>query len=117
MSNKNFNVEWTGAWPALCYGEWIIHYDGKKLELPEDIRTDDMGTYGNYSSWHFEDWQEVFEDYDDGLDEGAWIEKNNHWIKPLFESNNIPLTDENLNDLYYEISANDWRRGSCGGCI
>lgn len=24
-----------------------------------------MGTFGHYSTWHFEDWSEVFEDGDD----------------------------------------------------
>lgn len=31
---------------------------------------------GTYSEWHFEDWMEVFEDYEDGLCFDEWIKSN-----------------------------------------
>jgi hypothetical protein len=43
------------------------------------METSAMGTEGNYSTWHFEDWEEVFEDYDDGDYYEEWIKKNCNW--------------------------------------
>ncbi len=112
-----FDIEWTGSYPCLCFGEWVIKYKEKILELPEDIEKRNMGTYGEYTSWHFEDWLEVFESYTDGLCEGAWIETNIEWIEPLFNRHSIPLTDDVLHEFYTKIQENDFRSGSCGGCI
>lgn len=61
----NIKVEWTGKWPCLCYGEWKLTIDGEDRSsfIPEELRRSEMGTFGIYSSWHFENWIEVFEDY------------------------------------------------------
>lgn len=112
-----FDVNWTGSYPGLCFGEWIIKYKEKTLELPEAIKKNDMGTYGEYESWHFEDGMEIFESYTDGLNEKAWIETNREWIEPLFNRYSIPLTDGVLHEFYTKIQENDFRSGSCGGCI
>lgn len=105
-----FEVEWTGGYPNLCSGEWIIKKDGVKVDLPEEVRSESMGTYGTYSSWHFEDWSEVFEDYKDGMKFKKWIESN-AWAKT------IAPTVEEQKELFEKISEKDWRHNSCGGCI
>ena len=105
-----FEVEWTGGFPNLCSGEWIIKKDGKVVDLPEEVRCESMGTYGTYSTWHFEDWNEVFENYDDGLGFEEWI-KANQWVVEI-----APTKPEQL-ELYLKISEQDWRHNSCGGCI
>lgn len=105
----NIKVEWTGRWPCLCSGEWKLYIDGtdKSDLIPEDLRQNEMGTYGTYSSWHFENWEKVFEDYQDGMDCDEWIEHNKYWL------NNIS-TDQTIQEqLFYEFQASDWRHGSC----
>ena len=109
----NIKVEWTGKWPCLCYGEWKLYINGtdKSDLIPEDLRQSEMGTYGTYSSWHFENWNEVFEDYQDGMDCDEWIEHNKCWL------DNISTDHIIQEQLFYEFQASDWRHGSCGGCI
>jgi hypothetical protein len=113
---NNWEVKWTGEYPCLCYGEWIIKYRNDKLELPEDIKGESMNTYGEYESWHFdEDYMEEFDSYEDGLGYKEWVDKNKEWLTELFNKYNIPLTE--LEDLYKGIQSQDFRTGSCGGCI
>lgn len=105
-----FTVEWTGSYPSLCSGCWEITYKGEPVDLPEDVYNSEMNTYGSYQTWHFENWLEVFEDYEDGLNFDDWI-KANSWVDSI-------TTDpaERL-ELYLKIQEKDWRHNSCGGCI
>lgn len=108
-----FEVEWTGEWPSLCCGKWIIKKNGVDVsdKIPESLRENDMNTYGTYDSWHFdEDYMEEWESYSDGLDAEEWI-ANNPWIL------NICSTEEEEYELFEAIQDQDWRHGSCGGCI
>jgi hypothetical protein len=111
-------VEWTGSYPNLCSGKWIITIDGIKLT---GIGKEDFGTLGEYSSWHFENWIEVFDSYEDGMDLDAWIQVlKTDDINGLYASlqrHGIKITDELLSELYTHIQGQDWRHGSCGGCI
>lgn len=109
----DIKVEWTGKWPCLCSGEWILMIDGedKSNLIPEDLRRNEMGTYGTYSSWHFENWNEVFENYQDGMSCDEWIEYNKYWLDNISTDLNIQK------QLFYGFQASDWRYGSCGGCI
>lgn len=109
----DIKVEWTGKWPCLCSGEWKVYINGadKSDLIPENLRQSEMGTYGTYSSWHFENWNEVFEDYQDGMDCNDWIEHNKYWLDGI-------STDQTIQEqLFYEFQTSDWRHGSCGGCI
>lgn len=112
-----FEAKWTGTYPTLCFGEWVIKYNGKQLELPEDVKSRCMNTEGEYESWHFEDWVEVFDSYYDGLEEDDWIGVNKAWVDSLFEEHNISKTKDNYYELFKSVQAEDWRSGSCGGCI
>ena len=73
-------VNWSGYYPNLCFGVWEIKIDDKLLPIPEDKINTDMNTFGSYQSWHFEDWIEVFEDYEDGLFFDEWLLENKEWI-------------------------------------
>ena len=113
-----FDIKWTGDYPTLCFGEWIIKYNGKELELPENITKSHMNTFGEYESWHFDDnWSEVFESYVDGLNEFEWLTSNMSWVRPLFTKYSIPFNEKSLKEFYKKIQEQDFRTGSCGGCI
>lgn len=102
-------AKWTGSYPCLCSGEWKLYIDDVDYShlIPVDLRHGEMGTYGIYQSWHFENWSEVFESYTDGLDCEDWIAANG-WVHSL------PAYPT---DVYYAFQAQDWRHGECGGCI
>lgn len=105
-----FEVTWTGAYPNLCSGEWVILKNGVRVEIPAEFRNASMNTFGTYSTWHFENWEEVFEDYEDGLIFEEWI-KVNSWVYT------IATTEPEQRELYQKIADEDWRHNSCGGCI
>lgn len=100
---------WTGEYPCLCVGEWKLYIDNVDCThlIPVELRKVPMNTAGMYSSWHFENWTEVFESYEDGLEYEEWIHAN-EWVYSL---------PANPVDVYNSFQANDWRHGSCGGCI
>ena len=108
-TKPNFTVEWTGKWPCLCHGEWRIKVDGVDYSwvIPEDLRDRPMNTCGTYQAWHFENWNDVWESYESGLECEDWIAKNS-WV------NVLPIEPE---EAFLAFQACDWRHGSCGGCI
>ena len=122
-----FKVKWTGSYPNLCSGEWIISYNGTRLDIPEDDddeyswngrASSDMNTNGIYSRWYFgNDWDEQTEEYEDGLECADWIVANQHWVDAMFDKYEIPKGFYTYHQLFKAIQENDWRSGSCGGCI
>jgi hypothetical protein len=109
--NRPITVEWTGHYPCLCHGEWVITVNGEKVDLPEDVIDSPMNTAGIYRTWHFGDnWSEEWEFYSDGLDFEDWVAQAG-WLKDL------DLSGPETLDLYTQISEQDWRHNSCGGCI
>lgn len=106
-------ANWSGEWPCLCHGEWTLIMNGKDVsdKIPKNLRTSSMNTYGTYSSLHFENWQEVFEEYNDGLRCEEWIQENKAWLNEISEDLEIQR------EIYEVISKQDFREGSCGGCI
>lgn len=114
----SFKAEWTGEYPNLCSGEWIVTFNSEPVKLPESIKGSSMNTYGEYTSWYFTDgWDEKTEYYEDGLCTNEWIEQNQDLIEEVFMENGIPLTEENMKDFYLAFVDQDFRHGSCGGCI
>lgn len=107
-------AKWSGAYPCLCFGEWTLIVNGENVsdKIPSDLRKSPMDTYGIYSSWHFnDDYLEEFDDYDDGLDCEEWIERNDNWLKDI-------TTDYSVKEqIFTAIQEEDFRTGSCGGCI
>lgn len=106
-------AKWTGKYPCLCYGEWILKVNNIDVShlIPNELRTSSMDTLGTYSSWHFENWEEVFDSYEDGLDCEDWINENKEWLNKI--STNLSVQE----NIYYAIRSEDFRSGSCGGCI
>lgn len=111
--NRIVTAEWSGVWPHLCSGEWTLVINGEDVtdKIPAKIRKSHMGTFGTYEKWHFENWNEVWETYTDGLRESEWIEKNNSWLST------IATDQEVLGDIFRAFQSEDWRHESCGGCI
>ena len=107
-------ARWSGSYPTLCYGVWTLIVNGKDVSMfiPEELKESSMYTYGTYQSWHFNDgWMEEFEDYDNGLDCEDWIEENKYWLDTITED--LKIQEE----IFYAINEQDFRTGSCGGCI
>lgn len=115
-----FEAEWSGSGFALCMGEWRIKYEGMTLKWPEEfeeLQDGHMNTEGTYDEWHFEDWQEVWETYEDGLSCEEWAVEYQDFIKALFKLNNLTYTAELAEELYEAFKQEDFRSNSCGGCI
>jgi len=111
----DIKVSYSGKYPALCFGEWIITIDGKEIRLPGD-KFGEMDTYGEYDKWHFEeDWEVVWGKYYDGMRFKKW--KESDICEKLVKFLDIKFTDEQLEQLYDKINLEDWRSESCGGCI
>lgn len=116
MSKDNHEVTatWSGQYPCLCSGTWTLIIDGKDYtdHIPQEIVNEPMYTFGTYAEWYFDDdWQEQCDDYVDGLSCDDWIKANNEWLSTITD-------DDYLKTLIYcAFSENDFRYGSCGGCI
>lgn len=110
---KKFEAKWTGSFPVLCRGVWKLYIDGKDKSnlIPKDLRDYPMYTAGTYQSWHFENWVEVSEDYEDGLECDDWIKENDYWISKITN-----CYDEKV-ALFKAFQVEDFRTCSCGGCI
>lgn len=110
---KNFKAEWTGSYPSLCFGVWRLYIDGKDKSdlIPEKLRRHPMDTAGMYQTWYLEDWEVVFENYEDGLECDDWIKENDFWISKIAD-----CYDEKV-ALFKAFQDQDFRTGSCGGCI
>ena len=102
-------AEWTGRYPCLCHGEWRLTIDGVDWShaIPDNKRSSHMNTSGTYQKWWFEDWNETFGNYEDGLNFEKWIAEN-EWVMSL------PAAPQ---DVFYAIQDQDFRPGECGGCI
>lgn len=106
-------ANWSGAYPNLCSGEWTLSVNDKNIsdKIPPYLRNAEMNTAGTYQSWHFENWLEIFEDYEDGFNCEDWIEENDSWLSDI-------TTDYSIKEeIFNAIQSQDWRHGSCGGCI
>lgn len=111
----NISVDWTGSYPNLCSGQWIIKINDKQLG---GITDDHMSTKGTYSSWHFENWDDVWSQYEDGLSFDEWkVNMPNNLEMSLRLAGFSPKDEQLLKPLFEAISTKDWRHNSCGGCI
>ncbi len=112
MGNR-VKAKWTGSYPTKCMGEWKLYLDGKDIsnKIPKSKRECSMNTFGTYEQWHFVNWLEEFESYEDGLHCDEWIKENEKWLSKI--TDNKELQEE----IYKAFQAEDWRLGECGGCI
>lgn len=97
-------AKWSGSYPTLCMGEWTLKVNGKNVSglIPRKLRKSAMNTYGVYEEWHFEDWQEVFEDYEDGLGCEDWIKENKYWLDTITEDYDTQV------EIYKAVNKHDW---------
>lgn len=106
-----FKARWTSVGNTLCLGHWEITYQGSLLAIPEEKLEKDMGTFGIYN---FMDPDDPL--YAEGEEEDQWIVSNIDWLADFFDTQNIPIDEENFRYFYQAVNAEDWRCGSCGGC-
>lgn len=111
MSNP-FTARWSATGNNLCLGHWEISYQGKPLRLEGDRFEKEMGTYGIFSYIFPDD-----EDLAEGLAEDDWILANVDWLSALFADHGIPIDEEHMRWFYRAVNPQDWRCGSCGGCL
>lgn len=107
-----FTAHWSAQGNNLCLGHWEIFHQAQLLELDEVRRVEDLGTHGIYSYIFPDD-----EDYAEGYHEDEWIEKNKEWLTPLFTKYQIPADEAHMRWFYQAVNPQDWRCGSCGGCL
>jgi hypothetical protein len=113
---NNLEVKWTGDYPSLCFGKWIIKYKGIELKVPEERKYEHMNTDGIYST--ITDYlTEESDVYQDGLEYNDWITENVDWVTDMFNKSEIFPNGTLIKELYEKIQEQDWRSGSCGGCI
>ena len=111
-SDNPFTAKWSAKGHTLCLGHWAITYKGLPLILPNSQRENHMDTYGIFS-WLFPD----DEDYAEGLMLEDWIEHNADWLLTTFERHDVPFDEVHIGWFYDAVNQEDWRCGSCGGCI
>ena len=104
-------VKWTGTYPCLCSGKWILKVDGNDYSNLLKGKGE-MNTYGTYPRWYFnEEYSEEWDYYTDGLVFSEWKQENVDWLSKI-------TNDEDVwEEIFDAISEEDWRHLSCGGCI
>ena len=110
---NTYLAKWSGAWPCLCHGEWSLYKNNEDISymIPYELKSNDMNTFGEYETWHFEDWEEVWESYEDGLDCDEWLKENKSWISRI---TNSEIEQE---EIFKTFQKEGFRWNSCGGCI
>ena len=112
--NTKVKAKWNGRYPNFCSGQWTLIVNGTDVsdKIPMDLINHPMNTYGLYNKWKFgADWDVIWDDYYDGLDCTEWIEENDYWLNTITKDFDIKTS------IYYAINSEDFRYGSCGGCI
>lgn len=112
MSDNPFSARWSAKGNNLCLGAWEIDYRGRRLTIDAQRGENDMGTFGIFSYIFPDD-----EDLAEGLREDEWIAENAGWLGELFTAHGIPADEEQRRWFYRAVNAQDWRCGSCGGCL
>lgn len=107
-------AEWSGSYPSLCCGEWTLYHNEEEVDVSIPFQGYPADTYGEYWEWFFggeSGWEEMEEPYEDGFDEADWIQENIEYLKEV-------TSDETQYPAIYEaFREQDFRYGSCGGCI
>lgn len=110
---SEYRTKWTGRYPVLCHGTWLLYKDGENVSnlIPEDLQDEPMGCSGWYQEWMFVNgWETEWSSYHDGLSADEWIKENEYWLKDIGP-------EKDYKDIFCAFQENDWRGGSCGGCI
>lgn len=110
---NTYTAEQTGEYPTLCHGEWKLYRNGEDISsfIPEELRFSPMNCAGFYEEWEFDEhYQEIWNTYYDGFSMPHWIKENEYWLKNIGSEIDYPL-------IFEAFLEDDWRGGSCGGCI
>lgn len=115
------DVEWTGQYPSLCCGSWIIEIDGKRLKNLENNPFDTKKEY-NFWKWSESDeWDTIRYSEVQGLDLGEWVDcvkyNNLNNLRDSLISAGFKITNELLIELFENINIEDFQMHTCGGCI
>ena len=112
MVKHEWSTKWTGDYPCLCHGEWVLYKNGVLVNTDIPFQGSPANTYGSYQEWFFagEDYEEDWDEYEDGETEAQWCANNRQWLETLADADEWP-------DIYAAFQENDWRHNSCGGCI
>ena len=107
-----WRTEWSGKFPCLCNGRWTLYRDEVELKdtnIP--FQGDPADTRGMYEIWDFDDnWTEFSTFYEDGLTFEEWAVKYGDWLSSLAD-------ETDYYEIYEAFQENDFRLGSCGGCV
>lgn len=110
--NNPFTVRWGRSGNLLCHGEWTINFQGRRFTLPESRRDNDMNTYGIY--YVIDPENDLFAE---GLTEDDWILENVDWLSECFIDNDVEIDEQNMRFFFQAVNPEDWRCGSCAGCM
>lgn len=108
MAKKSIIVRYTGRYPNLCSGEWLIYINGVKHQTPF-MYGEDAETWGFYKPWYVKTTRWDFTFYD-GLTAHEWIYQHAKWLKTLH------VGKGRWKEVYDKFQEKDWRKGECGGC-
>lgn len=110
--NNGWYASWSGSYPCLCFGEWTLYHNGEEIDVEIPFQNEPADTFGEYIEWYFdEDYIENEKYYEDGLDEEEWIKENIEYLKQVTDDN------KQYEYIYKAFQENDWRYGSCMGCV
>ena len=110
--NNGWYASWSGSYPCLCHGEWTLYHNGEEIYVEIPFQNEPADTFGEYIEWYFdEDYIENEKYYEDGLDEEEWIKENIEYLKQVTDDN------KQYEYIYKAFQENDWRYGSCMGCV
>lgn len=107
---SEYSTVWTGEYPNLCSGRWELYRDGELLDVKIPFQECPAYTFGEYRTWHFVNWIEEEEYYEDGIPCEEWIKQHNDWLSSF-------APEEDFEKIYNAFQANDWRYNSCMGCV
>lgn len=113
VAEQGWVAVWNGGEWCLCHGTWELFHDGQRVNTAIPFQGRDAGTFGTYSYWFFggeSGWDEQWEDYEDGLATDAWCEENREWLATIAPREEWP-------EIFWAFQSEDFRPGSCGGCI
>lgn len=119
-------AKWTGEYPILCDGQWVLTVDGidKSCLIPAEKRYYPMNTFGQFKRYEkvcYTDKEDIcclgdlkseLEEvlYTDGLSTTDWISENKYWLDKISTDRLTQI------DIYCAFQKNDWRPNSCSGC-
>lgn len=108
---SNWKAEWSGSYPNLCRGKWTLYMDGDVVDTEIPFQGNEANTHGIYDEWYFgEDYDEQWDSYSDGLECEAWCKEYKDWLSTI-------AAESEWSDIYDAFNAEDWRLGSCAGCV